>query len=252
MRQLDFFIVGVQKGGTTALDRMLRAHPSIQMSAKKEIHFFDNEQIDWSAPEYGPLHDQFDWSREALRGEATPIYIYWPHSMERLARYNPSARLIVCLRHPVYRAHSHWRMETKRGRDNLAFADAIRAGRARVGEAHRTYSYVERGFYASQLRRAFGLFDRRCMLFLRTDDLWSRTGHQLERVYRFLGVPPIEAASREYVVLVDTAGMEAMTDSDRDYLWRLYADDIAETAELTGLDLTDWLNPEYRERIGPT
>ena len=66
--QVDFFIIGVQKGGTTAIDSYLRHHPSVQMASVKEIHFFDDEQIDWSNPDYTRLHAQFDWSNAIYKG----------------------------------------------------------------------------------------------------------------------------------------------------------------------------------------
>ncbi|MCA0448534.1 MAG: sulfotransferase, partial [Proteobacteria bacterium] len=42
MGRVDFFIAGVQKGGTTALDHYLRDHPAIQMASVKEVHAFDD------------------------------------------------------------------------------------------------------------------------------------------------------------------------------------------------------------------
>ena len=39
-----------------------------------------------------------------LKGEATPIYLYWPEIAPQLARYNPQLKLIVILRDPVARA----------------------------------------------------------------------------------------------------------------------------------------------------
>ena len=127
--QVDFFIIGVQKGGTTAIDSYLRHHPSVQMASVKEIHFFDDEQIDWSNPDYTRLHAQFDWSNANIkvRGEASPIYSYWPQAMQRLHRYSASAKLLMGLRHPSLRAYSHWRMEMVRKLDTLPFNDAIDA-----------------------------------------------------------------------------------------------------------------------------
>src|SRR6185503_6418815 len=116
-RRVDFFVAGVQKGGTTALDAMLRRHPAIQMARLngkdvKEVHFFDDESIDWSAPDYGKLHRHYDWSESRVRGEATPIYLYWPNALKRLLAYNPNVKLIILLRHPIHRAFSQWQMET--------------------------------------------------------------------------------------------------------------------------------------------
>lgn len=245
MRRIDFFIAGVQKGGTTALDAMLRQHPSLQMASKKEVHFFDNESIDWAAPDYATLHKHFDWTTDGVvRGEATPIYTYWPNSMERLAAYNQDAKIIICLRHPAHRAYSHWCMEAQRQRDDLPFADAIRAGRERVGEAHRTYSYVERGFYAGQVERARSLFAQ--VHCLRTDSLWSNTDTELAQICDFLGVSA-RNVERQYTVAVDARGGNTIDTPDARYLNNLYGEDMRRLEVLTGLDLSDWFDPSFYE-----
>jgi len=257
MGRVDFFIAGVQKGGTTALDHYLRDHPAIQMASVKEVHAFDDETADWSVPTYERLQGAFDWTIPGvIRGEATPIYSYWPNALERLHAYNPQARLILLLRHPSFRAHSHWRMETTRGNDTWPFADAIGAtGRARVatspGGAHRVFSYVERGFYAPQLRRAFSLFPREQILLCRTDRLWSDPAATLAAVQDFLGVPHQTLGEQRYVVPVMTWSPDPIARDIRATLDAIFTDDIRETAALSGLDLTDWLDPDYREPMAP-
>ena len=39
-RQLDFIVIGTQKGGTTALWQYLRGHPAIYLPEDKEAPFF--------------------------------------------------------------------------------------------------------------------------------------------------------------------------------------------------------------------
>lgn len=176
---LDFFVCGVQKGGTTALARFLGHHPDLALPEAKELHFFDDESIAWCAPDYERLHAPFTGvSRQRRWGEATPIYSYWPRAIERLATYNPDAKLILLLRHPAFRAWSHWRMETMRGYEVLPFSAAIRPiGRERVraatGGVHRVFSYVERGLYAPQVERLLRLFPDRQLLVVRTHALWT-------------------------------------------------------------------------------
>jgi hypothetical protein len=50
---LDFLCIGVQKAGTTWLDRVLRSHPSIWMPCVKELHYYDEKYVpftrNWSA-----------------------------------------------------------------------------------------------------------------------------------------------------------------------------------------------------------
>ncbi len=107
--RVDFLIAGVQKGGTFSLYRLLERHPEISLSKAKEVHFFDNGEIDWSSPRYGPYHRNFPrWREGQVRGEATPIYIYWPEALERIRTYNPDIKLILLLRDPIERTYSAW------------------------------------------------------------------------------------------------------------------------------------------------
>ncbi len=245
---VDFLIIGVQKGGTTVLHDLLNRVPGVQMSCPKETHYFDDDSLDWDAPDPAPLHAAFGWAEPALRGEATPITLYWPQALARLHHYNPRAKLIILLRHPAWRAYSHWRMETARGWENLPFDAAIGPqGRARFAAAgvHRVFSYRERGLYADQIVSVRSLFAHDAVLFLRTDNLWSWPDETMATVCRFLGVDqPGKIGIESHV---DAAHNDLIMAQIAD-LTTVYADDIARTATLTGLDLTDWLTPRYLER----
>jgi hypothetical protein len=253
---VDFFIAGAQKCGTTALDYYLRSHPQIQMGLTKEIHYFDDETIDWNAPDRYRLESQFSWSAaDVIRGEATPIYMYWPDALSRIATYNPTAKLIIGLRHPTHRAFSHWRMETERGQETLSFEQAIGPeGRQRVqrspGGVHRVFSYVERSLYSAQIATMLALFPREQIYFFRTDLLWWEHERIISDVQDFLHVRTCIDQDRRYVVPVDTRGLRALADPTRAQLDRFFAEDIRETEALTGLDLADWMNPSYQEAIG--
>ena len=201
-RRLAFLVAGVQKAGTSALHDYLSEVPGLQLPPSKELHFFDDERmVDWSAPDYRPLHDQFV-ADDRLRGEATPITLYWPSALERVAAYNPAMRLILLFRDPVGRAFSHWQMEWARGAERMPFAQAIREGRARMaGSApapgfDRVASYVERGFYGRQLARAQRLFGRERILCLAQDGLERDPDGVVAEVCRFLGVETPVAALR--------------------------------------------------------
>lgn len=252
---VDFFIVGTQKGGTTALDTYLRQHPQVNMAKVKEVHFFDNEKMDWEKPDYTILESFFDSLHvyEACRGESTPIYMYWPLSMERLKKYNPAAKIIVCLRHPAMRAHSHWRMVFRSKHEKLSFEEAISSrGRNRIVDLrsveNRFFSYIERGFYSQQIERIFGFFARDQVFFLRTDDLWLYEGEILNKVMDFLGVPrcPLTTDTK-YIVPVNSLHVAQLDRNVYQDLLDLYADDICKTEALSGLFLHDWLSSTYHE-----
>ncbi len=250
-RRVNFFIAGMQKAGTTALDFLLRRHPGIQMALAKEPHHFDDDSRDWEAPDHAPLHAQFDWARPGLvRGEATPIYTFWPGSLERIKAYNPEAKIVVGLRHPSLRAFSHWRMEVKRGDETLPFAEALRR-RARADcsadFARRHFTYFERGLYAHQVADVLRLFPREQLLFYRTDRLWDEPAAVLDALHRFLGVEPVALGWAGYRGSLRPGECSAMPDALRRLLDAMFADDIRRTAALTGIDLGDWLDPAYRE-----
>lgn len=266
---IDFFIAGVQKAGTTALHSVLAAHPDTAMSEPKEIHFFDDETREWSDPDYRPLRDNFPATGQRLKGEATPIYTYWPNSLERIYNYNSNAKFIVLLRHPSFRAHSHWRMETRRGNETLSFDQAIsHEGRARVREApggvHRVFSYVERGLYSNQIERLISLFGRDQVLFLRTDALWLRPASTTAGVKNFLGISRALNPSSRYVASIGTGRLrgkmgrlqpkqDGFGNHVREQLQQIFSEDIQLSAKYTGIDLSDWLRSDYLEpmvRIG--
>lgn len=242
-RHVAFLIAGVQKGGTTALFDYLVEHPALDLPAIKEAHFFDDERgVDWAAPDYARYHALFSRPAPALRGEATPIYVYWPQCLERIAAYNPAMKLILLFRDPVERAWSHWRMEYGRGAETRPFAWCIREGRHRVATDavtpgfHREYSYVERGFYGAQLERLYKHFPRRQTLLLTSEDLAANPGPVLARVTEFLEVPPFpgKIEARRSHVGREMRPSDHPTAEDVALLRSIYASDQVLFAELSG------------------
>lgn len=238
---VDFVIAGVQKGGTTALFDYLGDYPDLALSREKEVHFFDDERQDWAAPDYGAYHARFPPPDGRLRGEATPIYVYWPNSLERIAAYNPGMKLIIVLRDPVQRAWSHWRMEFARGAETEPFAWCIREGRQRLFRAepwghHREFSYVERGFYGEQLERVFHLFPKNQVLLLRSEDLHAEPAATLGEVRCFLGLPPAAPPRpRESHVGREIDYPSELSEADVAYLREVYAADARRLQEIAGL-----------------
>ena len=238
---ITFLVVGVQKGGTTALFDYLGDYPDLALSDDKELHFFDDETHDWAAPDYGEYHAHFGDPAGRPCGEATPIYSYWPGALERICAYNPAIKLILVLRDPVARAFSHWRMEYARGAETEPFAWCIRQGRQRLFAAdpwghHRELSYVERGFYGEQVERLLGLFPREQLLVLTSETLRGDPELALRCVRGFLGLPPAPPpAPREVHVGREMAYPSVLTAEDTGYLRAIYAADDRRLADLTGI-----------------
>ena len=246
-RPVDFIVIGANKGGTTALHAYLSEQPAFSVPETKELHFFDDDEgVDWAAPDYRQYHGRFPaggWDK--IVGEATPIYCFWPHSLERIARYNPAVRLVFLLRDPVERAWSHWKMEFARGNENNPFAWCIREGRARLHarspDGHRrAFSYVERGFFGRQLERIYALFPREQVRIVRAGDLKSRPDEVMAQLSAFLGAPapaPVRPKLVHVAAEIDYGG-STLTPADAAYLRGLYADDDRLLDRLTGISFT--------------
>lgn len=250
--RVGFFIAGVQKGGTYSLYRLLEHHPEIGLSKSKEAHFFDDEvSVNWSNPCYDRFHRVFPKYDRPIFGEATPIYIYWPKSLERIRAYNSNAKLILLLRDPIERAFSAWCHQRRKGRESLSFSEAIREGRSRIsdpqGFGNRHFSYVERGFYDRQIHHALSLFPAASLLLLDSRRL-SREPQALVRdVARFLGISEpmseIRTVHANKRAALDAA--DIVTADDVKLLSDIYAEDVLKLAARVDFPLDRWLTRRY-------
>lgn len=242
--KVDFVIGGTQKGGTSALDFFLRQHPQICMpQTKKEVHFFDNEKEFGGRPDYKNYHAHFaPQPKHAIIGEASPIYMYWNSAPYRIWSYNRGMKWILVLRNPVRRAFSAWNMERKRGAECLSFKDAVEREPERCREAlplqHRVFSYIDRGFYAHQVRRLFNVFSEAKCLVLLNEDLRRDHEQTLRRVFEFLAVDssaipsPANVFEHEYEQKIDNELYSRLID--------IFYFDIKELERLLGRDLGSW------------
>lgn len=197
---LRFVVGGVQKGGTTALASALARHPAIAMPRDKELHVFDGEDFDdaWDAARIDArVAAAFEAGPAAMHGDATPLSVYHPAVIRRIARYNPAMRWIVLLRDPVDRAISHYFMERSRGAERRGLFAAVLAEPFRLRGTREDFSaaapwrwasYVDRGRYARQLDELYVHFPPAQVLLLRSADLLADPAVVLRRVTAFLGV----------------------------------------------------------------
>jgi Sulfotransferase domain/SEC-C motif len=241
---VDFVIAGTQRGGTTTLDGYLREHASIAMGAWKELHFFDNEEHFRTEPaSYAAYHANFPARVPSqLRGESTPSYMYWEPAAARMARYNPALKIIIILRNPITRAHSHWNKQRQQGRETLPFLEALRAEAERARLALplqvRYESYAGRGFYTRQLQRLWRHFPADQTLILRSETLQTEPEVTLERIGDFLGVGPFPQIAPK------TANVRQyerpMSPDEWEYLAGIFTAETRELERMLGWDCSHW------------
>jgi len=251
--RVGFLIVGAQKAGTTALHRYISHHPQLFLPANKEIHFFDDETLKWSKHDictgeemdsYRNYHLHFRHaSHQQIWGEATPIYMYWWPSIERIWSYNPAIKLVIVLRNPITRAYSHWNMERRRQAEQLDFQQAIEQEQERCRTAlplqHRVYSYLDRGYYSSQLRRIWRFFPPQQTLVLKHEQLLHEPAETLARVFQYLGVGAMAFKGQEqhHASRYD----ETMPDKTRQWLQTHFEPEIRQLEQLLNWNCSDWI-----------
>lgn len=242
--KVSFLVAGAQKAGTTALDSYLRQNPGVEMADPKEVHFFDRETgIDWASPDYDALHRHYRSTPDLLRGESTPVTLYWTPAHQRVLAYNPSMKFIIMLRDPAERALSHWRMNRSNNLETLPFSNAIREGRARVARdaphpgLSRHFSYVERGFYGLQIEALTTLFPLSNMLFLTQADLIAKPDAVMEEIGGFLNIEPLGPIGQGLHNVTQGEPDATLTREDATHLADIYRDDLLRLRELTGISL---------------
>ena len=243
IERLDFILAGAQKSGTTALHYFLSKHPHITMGDQQEMHFFDNDALFVSEPDYEELHKRYPLlGPSMIAGDCTPSYLYYEPAAERIYKYNPKIKLLILLRNPVDRAFAHWNMQRFRGREPLDFFNAVREEQTRIAGAPpseaRRFAYVDRGFYGRQLARLFKFFPREQLEVLKFEDFQKKQAEALASIFSFLGRTPLRSVRSKDRNIVPYE--RAMNWEERVFLYNLFADDIANVEQMLGWDCSDW------------
>ena len=244
--KVSFIICGTQKGGTTALDYYLRKHVEICMANKKEVHFFDDDNLFKSNKNnYFKYHKNFDpKSKHKVVGEATPIYMYWNNSIKRIYNYNPEMKLIMILRNPITRAFSHWNMEFEKQKEKDTFFEAIQKEfslkKNNMHIQNRISSYLERGLYSKQIKQILKYFDRKQLMIIRSNSLRYTPQKTLDNIAKFLQISPFEDIKPKEVH--SRTYSKKMTKDEELFLNNYYKEEIYKLENLLDWDLTEWKN----------
>jgi hypothetical protein len=245
-----FLIIGTQKGGTTSLYELVAEHPDVGRASLKEVHYFDQNHhrpIAWYQAHF-PLRGTAKHT-----GEASPYYMFHPLCAERVSAALPDVKLIVLLRNPVDRAHSHHNHEQALGYEKLDFVTALAqeperlaAEERRVAEdpdydsfAHQHYSYLARGLYAEQLKRWYDRFPPDQILTLASEDFFTDPQATLDRVQTWLGLAP---HTPNTLTPRNARSYDPMDPELRARLAGYFKDDTAQLHRLTDTQLP-WAQP---------
>ena len=210
MPKPSFFIAGNPKGGTSALQRFLKAHPAVFMCRPKEPKYFAQDFFREAGGQRTFARmteaDYLDLFREAQPdqrcGEASTWYLYSRVAAQAIHAFNPSARLIFVLREPADFLYSYYLQLRKNPvvegervndfRKALALEPERKQGRKipRGCLLPEFLYYSERVKYAEQLERFFACFDRAQIKIIIYDDFKRDNEGVYRDVLAFLGLDP--------------------------------------------------------------
>lgn len=254
---ISYSIVGVQKAATSTLHSLLVRHRQVAAHARKELHFFDDEKVDWADRDFTDYRVARTSDAQRIAGDSTPVYLFWPRALERMRAHNPEMKLIASFRDPIERAFSHWMMQvTRRDAKSASFPDfdelvttwTLPSGapdempEAWRGGRLRTFSAVPRGFYGAQVERGLSLFPREQWLFIDFLDVVKDQAAICQRLTDFLQIKPYRAipADRRRHPTPPVTGRPAPSAAVIERLAEGYADDLALFERLTGVATEGW------------
>lgn len=122
----NFLIAGAAKSGSSSLFYYLGKHPDVLTSKVKEPGFFTKY---WREKDLAWYESFFDhWAGESAIGEATVEYMVDENAPGRISQVLPNVKLIFILRNPVERAWSHYWHRVKNGEERRSFEDILSSG----------------------------------------------------------------------------------------------------------------------------
>ena len=197
----NFFIVGGQRCGTTAMSTYLRSHPDICFSSHKEPHYFAEDlpgvRKARSLEEYLNLFKSCGGNELAV-GESSTGYLQSSRAIANIYEFNPQAKIIVMLRNPVDLVHSlHAHLFYCGHEDKEDFEKAWRLQGVRNNgknlpkdpRYHTVLQYVDVGKLGFQIERLLSIFPREQVKIILFEDFIESPREIYEQVLFFLGVP---------------------------------------------------------------
>ena len=196
-KQVNLFVLGAPKCGTTSLVYYLKQHPSIFASDVKEPHFFNTDskhRYYHSIEEYENLFDKAPEEAKYLL-EGSVWYLYSNSAVKNILEYNPESKFIVMLRNPVDMYFSLHRELLYGGSENIkspvtawyAQQDRLSGTKIPKGAYEPSLLYYEDVCsLGTQLKRCMELIPEKNLMYIFLDDLKNNPEAVYQEVLNFL------------------------------------------------------------------
>lgn len=223
----------------------------------------------------------FEMARhDQVKGEASTSYLYSEEAAANIHNTIPEVKLIAVLRDPAERTYSHYLMARKFGFTSKSFLDAVKEDQRREYKGWGISElYIELSRYYHQLKRYYDLFPEKQIKIILHEDLKRDPGEVLNEICHFLGIKKFsfDTGNSHNVagmprfdkinVWLNRLGLRLklgnlipeglkgmlrkiylkednippLKEEEKQYLRGQFAEEVKQTAKLTGLDLRAWL-----------
>jgi hypothetical protein len=187
----NLFVIGAMKAGTSTLYRNILVNEKIERTRKKEVNFFLDDR---SLAEMESLYSSQFVNKDLIRCDVSPKYSQshvHPDVARRIARFNPTARIVYITRDPVERIISHLHHNLLRDRFKLKEVDQ---------EVLANPDYLLTSSYFFQISKYLEHFSADQILVLQLEELKKDPALFCNRVSQFLGVPEIINREKKFNV----------------------------------------------------
>lgn len=167
---IDFLLVGTAKSGTTSVFHAITQHPKIFVPKQKEMNFFNNtvdktkkgatekfskDMVDYISSVKDFKKNYNNATIDQKKGDITPTYLFnYKYTIPLIKKYcSDKVKIIIFLRNPIDRTHSHYLHFIREGWEKETLFDALNMEdeRLKSGFSYR-YSYKGYSKYFKQVK----------------------------------------------------------------------------------------------------
>jgi hypothetical protein len=192
MKNIDVFLIGAQKAGTTSVYSWLAQHPEISSpKIVKDYHFFCEGRYFNEGYEH---LESFYKDSSNIKVHAAVNYLFFSEmSSKKIYDYNSQAKIIICLRDPVKRAISAYKYFVRIHKETLSLESALKRelrGELKDHQELANFTYLEHGNYSSQIRDYTKYFNERQIKIILFEDLVDKNRQSaiMRDLSAFIGV----------------------------------------------------------------
>lgn len=211
---INLFIVGAVKSGTTSLYHYLKQHNSVFFPLVKEPNYYSDinseEKHVYQKPKPNKFyHNKIINNKEdyfslykgsedyTIVGDASPSYLWDTNSAARIKKDFPNAKIIIILRNPAQRAFSHYLMNLRSGlekeEDFLTALLRDEKNKHQIWGDNKSMLYTSLGMYSSQVQSYYDHFEKKDIKVLIYEDFYENVESGISKLFEFLEIPDIQS-----------------------------------------------------------